>query len=70
MTPKNFKAIRHALGLTAEGMAKALNVSSGRVVRHWEAGSRKIGGPVGVAVRYMQKFGTPDTALDDNSEDK
>jgi len=53
MTPAEFKAARHALGLSAEGMAKALQVASGRTVRRWEAGDRDIPGPVKIALRYM-----------------
>lgn len=53
MTPANLKSARHALGLSAEGMARALQVSSGRTVRRWEAGDRDIPGPVKVALRYM-----------------
>lgn len=53
MIPASFKAARHALGLSAEGMAKALQVSSGRTVRRWEAGDRDIPGPAKVALRYM-----------------
>lgn len=52
MTPQEFKAARRTLGLSAEKMAKALNVSSGRTVRRWEAG-KDIPGPAIVAVRFM-----------------
>ncbi len=55
MTPQEFKDARHALGLSAEGMAQALMVSSGRTIRRWESGQRDIPGPAIVAVRYMLK---------------
>jgi len=48
MTPQQFKDARHKLGLSAQGMANALGMStsSGRTVRRWEAGDRDIPGPV------------------------
>jgi DNA-binding transcriptional regulator YiaG len=46
VTPTEFRHIRHALGLSAEGLARLLQVSSGRTVRRWEAGNRNIPGPV------------------------
>jgi transcriptional regulator with XRE-family HTH domain len=50
MTPAELKAARHALGLSAEGFARLINVQSGRTVRKWEAGDRDIPGPVIVIV--------------------
>ena len=40
MTPTEIKQIRRELGLSANGMAKALGmgVHGGRTVRRWEAG--------------------------------
>jgi DNA-binding transcriptional regulator YiaG len=55
MTPAEFRAARHAIGLSAEGMARALKVSSGRTVRRWEAGDRDIPGPAIVAIGFMLK---------------
>lgn len=37
---------RQALGLSAEGFARAVRVESGRTVRRWEAGERDIPGPI------------------------
>ena len=54
MTPTEFKAIRHALGLSAQGLARALGVSDGRTVRRWEAGDRDIPGPVRVLMLIWQ----------------
>lgn len=51
MTPEELKAARHALGLSAEGMASLVNVQGGRTVRKWEAGDRDIPGPVVVLVK-------------------
>ncbi|MGB7098915.1 MAG: hypothetical protein WBD95_09120 [Xanthobacteraceae bacterium] len=45
-TPADLKAARHALGLSAEGLARAVRVEDGRTVRRWEAGEREIPGPV------------------------
>ena len=51
MTPDDLKSARHALGLSAEGFAKWVNVASGRTVRKWEAGDRDIPGPVIILVK-------------------
>lgn len=45
MKPHEFRDIRTALQLSAEGMARLLDVESGRTVRRWEAGDRDIPGP-------------------------
>ncbi|MEM7652404.1 MAG: helix-turn-helix domain-containing protein [Pseudomonadota bacterium] len=57
MSPKEFKEARHALGLSAKGMARALKVESGRTIRRWESGERDIPGPAIVAVQFMIKLG-------------
>lgn len=51
MTPSDLKSARHALGLSAEGFARAVRVESGRTVRRWEAGDRDIPGPVETLVK-------------------
>ncbi len=53
MTPEDLKAARHALGLSAEGFARVLEVGSGRTVQRWEAGDRDIPGPVIVLTRIL-----------------
>lgn len=58
MTPAELKSARHALGLSAEGFARLMGVSSGRTVRGWEAGERNgkpadIPGPVKVLTRAL-----------------
>lgn len=53
MTPAEFKAARHALGLSAEGCAKLLLVQSGRTVRRWEAGDSDVPGPVQVLMTAL-----------------
>ena len=55
MTPEALKAARHALGLSAEGFAKVVQVESGRAVRRWEAGERGIPGPVVVIVGALME---------------
>lgn len=48
------------LGLSAREMAIALDLApsdGGRSIRRWESGTHPIFGPVGVAVRYMLKYG-------------
>lgn len=45
MTPQEFKNARHALGMSANEMARFLRVSSGRTIRYWEAGKNDIAGP-------------------------
>ncbi|KKM56156.1 hypothetical protein LCGC14_1552040 [marine sediment metagenome] len=42
MTPKEFREMRVQLGLSQDQLAKKLGVSSGRTVRRWELGERKI----------------------------
>jgi DNA-binding transcriptional regulator YiaG len=37
-----FRRCRATLGLSAEGLARALWIGSGRTVRKWEAGDRAI----------------------------
>ena len=67
MTPSELKSARHALSLSAEGMAHFVRVQSGRTVRRWESGERDIPGPVQVLVIAALKsrpvrryFGLPD----------
>ncbi len=53
MTPAEFKAARHALGLSAERLARLFKVSSGRTVRRWERGDRDIPGPAKVLMKWL-----------------
>ena len=53
MTPAEFRRIRRALGLSAQGLARLLQVSDGRTVRRWEAGDRDIPGPVRVLMLIL-----------------
>lgn len=52
MTPPEIKAARHALGLSAEGLAQLGNklgrplAQSGRTVRRWESGEQDVPGAV------------------------
>ena len=54
MTPAEFKAIRHRLGLSAQALARVLGVSDGRTVRRWEAGDRDIPGPARVLMLLLK----------------
>ncbi len=42
MNPQLFREMREQLGLSQDQLAKMLGVSSGRTVRRWELGERKI----------------------------
>ena len=53
MTPAEFKDARRALGLSAQSMALLLNVKSGRTIRRWESGERKVPGPASAAVALL-----------------
>ena len=55
VTPAELKSARHALGLSAEGLARVVGVESGRTVRRWEAGERDIPGPVIVVMRLLEQ---------------
>ena len=55
-TPEELKAARHALGLSAEGLARMVRVESGRTVRRWEAGDREIPGPVTAVMEIAMVF--------------
>ena len=54
MTPEELKEARHKLGLSARGLATALDMGQwgGRTVRRWEK-EGPVPGPVAVAVRFM-----------------
>ena len=58
-SPEALKAARHALDLSADGLARMLRVDDGRSVRRWEAGDSAIPGPVTVvmetAMSYLSK---------------
>lgn len=45
MTGPDFRSIRERLGWTQQGLAERLGVTV-RAVRYYEAGSRKVPGPV------------------------
>lgn len=53
MTPAEFKSARKRLALSAEAMARAVGVASGRTVRRWERGDRAVPGPVAILVRHL-----------------
>lgn len=53
MTPGDLRAARHALGLSAAGLARIVRVQGSRTVQKWEAGDRAIPGPVAVLVEAL-----------------
>jgi DNA-binding transcriptional regulator YiaG len=56
MTPADLRAARKRLGMTQAQLGRALRLSGGdpgRAVRMWEAGDRRISGPVEIAVEAM-----------------
>lgn len=56
MTPKQLKAARKRLGLSAAGMARALEMPgrwADRTIRKWESEGSDVPGPVAVAVRGL-----------------
>ena len=53
MTPAQFKAIRHAAGMTQRQLAETLRISDGRTVRRWEGGEREISGPVTILMEML-----------------
>lgn len=48
-----FRRCRHALGLSAAGMAQTLHIADGRTIRRWEAGERDVPGPAWVALAFL-----------------
>lgn len=60
MTPEQFKDARETMGLSARGMAKALDMPgdwADRTIRKWERGDHPVPGPVAKLVRFMVKHG-------------
>lgn len=53
MTPTQFKDARKALGLSQQGMAEALGLSSSRAIRQYEAGDRSVSGPIAKLVGIL-----------------
>jgi transcriptional regulator with XRE-family HTH domain len=59
-TAAEFKAAREIIGLSADALARMLNIDDGRTIRRWEAGERELPGPVIVmmetALSYLRKI--------------
>ena len=55
MKPEQFKQYRKLLGLSQSEMAKALGLKSPRSVRHYEAGTRRISGPLVLLIASLLK---------------
>lgn len=45
MTPDQFRAIRHRLGLSVTELAHALRIEDAGTIRRYERGDRKVSGP-------------------------
>lgn len=54
MYPEHLKLVRQRLGLSVEAFARAVQVSSGRTVRKWEAGDRDIPGPLKTLLELVE----------------
>ena len=53
MTPAEFKAARHKLGLSANRCAEIFRIGSGRTIRRWEAGTQDIPGPAQILLTLL-----------------
>ncbi len=54
MTEKEFKELRHQMGLTQKELAEKIGVPWNTVAR-WEVGMRKIAEPIARLVHYLAK---------------
>lgn len=52
MTP-DIRAARQALGLSLQGLADLVRITDRQVIRRYEAGNHKPGGPFLVALAYL-----------------
>lgn len=57
MTPGEFKAARHRLGLSQAKLAAVLGLYSGRTIRYIEAGERVPSPPLVLCMRYLEAYG-------------
>jgi DNA-binding transcriptional regulator YiaG len=58
MTPQQFRKARKHLGLSTAQMGRVLSLADpGRAIRRYEAGDRRVLGPVAVAMRYITTHG-------------
>ncbi len=53
MTPREFRDIRLALGLSTEQLAERLGVDP-RTIRRWQDGSQPVPGPVVAAMQLLR----------------
>jgi len=56
MNNTEFKQIRHGLKLSAQGMADALGIKSGRAIRLYEKGDRNISGPIARLMLIYEEY--------------
>lgn len=65
MTGKEFKRIRKLLGLSQQGMGRAIGHLDGRQVRYYESGARPIPPIVAILMKIYRYLGkVPDFVLD------
>lgn len=66
MTPDELKSLRHQMGLTQRELGEALGYqdAGATTIRRWEYGTRAIPPVAALLLRYMAKYGLPDSALD------
>jgi len=67
VTPKQFRAKRKAAGMTLEQCRVYLRLKTIRAIQFWEAGQRKIPGPVSV---LMEKLDSGNNAVINKGENK
>ena len=53
MTPTQFKSIRERAGFTQAQLASLLRLADARTIRHWEAGTRPVSGPVSILMELL-----------------
>lgn len=67
-SPEELKAARHALGFSADGLARMLRIEDGRTIRRWEAGEREIPGPVIVLMETAMGYITRKASISQQLE--
>lgn len=57
MTPKELRETRKSLGMSQESLAAACGLGSGRTIRSYENGERKLSKSIIILVGYIKKYG-------------
>lgn len=63
MTGAELKAARNALGLSAEGFARVVGASDGRIVRRWERGDYLVPRSIEIITTLLLRFRVVRAAL-------